>query len=174
MAASKLRAKRFAKYNNRARQSAKLNLTSLMDIFTILVFFLMVNSSEVQVLQSNSAIKLPDSVAKKKPKENIIISVNKDNLVVQGRTIMSSQQATKQEDDILKALKDELEYQAAKAPAMTEQQKQEGRGITIMGDQKVHYQLLKKIMATCAETDYRNISLAVNKTEAPKPDAAEG
>lgn len=170
MAGSKQRAKRFERLNKRARQSAKLNLTSLMDIFTILVFFLMVNSSDVEVLSSKSSIKLPDSVAKKKPRENIIISVNNDNLVVQGRTIIASAKASQQNEDILQALKTELEYQAAKAPAMTEQEKQVGRGITIMGDHKVPYRLLKKIMATCAETDYRNISLAVNKTEASKPE----
>ena len=44
----------------RGKKSAALNLVSLMDIFTILVFFLMVNSSEVEVLQSSSKIKLPD------------------------------------------------------------------------------------------------------------------
>lgn len=171
MAASKQRAKRFDRLNKRARQSAKLNLTSLMDIFTILVFFLMVNSSEVEVLSSKSSIKLPDSVAKKKPRENIVISVNNDNLVVQGRSIISSSKAIQQSDDILQALKAELDYQAAKAPAMNDQEKQVGRGITIMGDHKVPYRLLKKIMATCAETDYRNISLAVNKTETTKPQA---
>ena len=35
-------------------KTATLNLVSLMDIFTILVFFLMVNSSEVEVLQTRS------------------------------------------------------------------------------------------------------------------------
>ncbi|MGK0261262.1 MAG: biopolymer transport protein ExbD, partial [Candidatus Azotimanducaceae bacterium] len=48
-------------------KTATLNLVSLMDIFTILVFFLMVNSSEVEVLQTSSDIKLPDSTSEQRP-----------------------------------------------------------------------------------------------------------
>jgi biopolymer transport protein ExbD len=36
-----------------------------------------------------------------------------------------------------------------------------------MADQKVPYQLLKKVMATCAAAEYRDISLAVTKKELP-------
>ena len=61
-----------------------LNLVSLMDIFTILVFFLMVNSSD-ETLQSNAKIKLPDSTAEKMPKNQLLISVNQDDLIVMGR-----------------------------------------------------------------------------------------
>ena len=39
----------------------KMNLTSLMDVFTILVFFLLVNSGSVEVLDAPKEITLPES-----------------------------------------------------------------------------------------------------------------
>ena len=46
------RAKRMEKHHKRNKSTAALNLVSLMDIFTILVFFLLVNSSDVETLPS--------------------------------------------------------------------------------------------------------------------------
>ena len=40
-----------------------INLVSMMDIFTILVFFLLVNSSDVEVLPNAKEIVLPTSTA---------------------------------------------------------------------------------------------------------------
>lgn len=57
-----LRAKRMAKHHRRLNQAPKMNLVSLMDIFTILVFFLLVNSSDVEVLQTDKSIKDRKSV----------------------------------------------------------------------------------------------------------------
>ena len=62
------RAKRMERNHKRNKQSS-LNLVSLMDIFTILVFFLLVSSSNVQQLPNSKDISLPTSVADKAPKE---------------------------------------------------------------------------------------------------------
>ena len=83
MTAHRLKMRREAQKKH--KKSATLNLVSLMDIFTILVFFLMANSSEVEVLQTNSKIKLPDSVSQQKPKNELMILVTDDDIVVQGR-----------------------------------------------------------------------------------------
>ena len=55
------RAARMERRHERGKAGTALNLVSLMDIFTILVFFLMVNSSDVEVLETTSDIRLPDS-----------------------------------------------------------------------------------------------------------------
>ena len=67
------RAKRMARHLQRNKKGSKLNLVSLMDIFTILVFFLMVNQSDVKVMQSNKAIKLPTSVINNTPAETLVM-----------------------------------------------------------------------------------------------------
>ena len=76
------RARRMERHHQRRKDSG-LNLVSLMDIFTILVFFLLVSSSSVQQLPSSKDIRLPTSVAKKAPKETLVIAVTQKDILVQ-------------------------------------------------------------------------------------------
>ena len=77
------RAKRMDRHHKRNKGRAVLNLVSLMDIFTILVFFLLVNSGEVQVLPNAKALVLPESKAIQEPKETLAVMVNRDEILVQ-------------------------------------------------------------------------------------------
>ncbi len=157
-----IRAKRMERHHRRNNQS-KLNLVSLMDIFTILVFFLLVNSSEVEVLQSNKDIKLPASVAEKKPETNLVVMVSAEEILVGGRKVTSVKRAMKDKGNEIALLKKELKYLASRKPYRDVKEQEKGRDVTIMGDEKIPYALLKKIMTTCAKSDYRNISLAVSQ-----------
>ena len=157
------RAKRMVRSHRRATSSSKLNLVSLMDIFTILVFFLMVNSSDVQVLESKKSIKLPDSIAEKKPPETLVVMVNAKEILLQGRKLANVSDVMAREGNVIAELDKELRYQASRKPLTDEAKKKKGRDITIMGDKAVPYKLLKKIMITCAQGEYQNISLAVTK-----------
>lgn len=152
---------RSRRVKQKQKKTAALNLVSLMDIFTILVFFLMVNSSEVEVLQTSSDIKLPDSTSEQRPEDRLTISVSADDLVVMGRAVARVAELRSQEAGVIDGLKTELEYQAERKGAMPEG----GFEVTIMGDQALPYWLLKKIMLTCQATDFARISLAVNKVE---------
>lgn len=158
---SKLRHQQRRGAQKKHGRSAGLNLVALMDIFTILVFFLMVNSSEVEVLQSNSKIKLPDSTSAQHPDNRLVISVDRDDLVVQGRAVAKVAQITDSKVKIIEGLKSELDYQAARKGEIPEL----GFEITIMGDRELPYWLLKKVMLTCQQTDFAKISLAVNRLE---------
>jgi biopolymer transport protein ExbD len=169
-----LRAKRMAKHHRRLNQVPKLNLVSLMDIFTILVFFLLVNSSDVEVLQTDKSIVLPASVSDIVPENNLVVMVNSSDIVVAGRRIGSVTAVMASADDKFAPLAEELKYQASRARPLTEEEKVAGRPVTIMGDQAIPYELLKKIMATCAAADYRDISLAVSQTASANPQGAEG
>ena len=140
-------------------KTAGLNLVSLMDIFTILVFFLMVNSSEVEVLQTSSKIELPDSTSEQRPDNQLVISVSSDDLVVQGRPVAKVKDLFGQAEPVIAGLQTELEYQAAKKGKIPEG----GFEITVMGDKELPYWLLKRILLTCQQSDFAQISLAVNK-----------
>ena len=161
-----LRARRMERSHKRSKSEGKLSLVSLMDIFTILVFFLLVNSSDVEVLQTSDSITLPKSVAEQKPESTLVIMVNDASILVNGRKIANTAEVTASDEPQIVDLKTELDYYAARQPLADEEAREEtrqaGRDITIMGDKGIPYSLLKKIMATCAQTDYRNISLAVN------------
>jgi biopolymer transport protein ExbD len=162
---SSRRAKRMARSHGRHKKDASLNLTSLMDIFTIMVFFLIMNQSDVEVM-SNDSIKLPNSVAESQPKNTINLMVNADDIVVQGRAVASVKDvlAMKPDQELIPGLQKELLYLASKTNA-TSQELELGRLITIMGDQGIPYKVLKRIMATCQKAKYTQISLAVQKTE---------
>ncbi|AWB67365.1 RNA polymerase subunit sigma-70 [Saccharobesus litoralis] len=162
------RAQRLAKHHKRYGSAGKLNLVSLMDIFTILVFFLIVNQSEVRVLQNVKEINLPVSVAEELPKENLLISVFNDVVLVQDRSIWqntSNGEGLTEENtgQLVAALKQELAYQTQRRPELTDSEKQKGRAVTIIGDSSIPYEILKQIMAACAEADYRDMSLAVEQ-----------
>lgn len=156
------RAQRMQRHHKRSRRGTTLNLVSLMDIFTILVFFLLVNSSEVNILPSTKSIKLPESIVEHKPKETLFIVVNQDDLLVQGRPIAKVASILASDGNIIDALQRELEYQASRNPLIGLDD-EERRDITILGDKNIPYRLLKKIMVTCNSVNYSNISLAVTK-----------
>ncbi len=160
-------AKRRARHQERHRKQGSLNLVSLMDIFTILVFFLLVNSSEVEVLESNKDIKLPESVAEQKPKNTVVVMVNNKDVIVQGRSVANVADVLGASDVIIASLDKELKYLSSRRPKLSEEEQEKGRAVTILGDEKVPYQLLKRVMTTCAKADFRNISLAVNRIDVP-------
>jgi biopolymer transport protein ExbD len=151
--------------HRRHKKQAGLNLVSLMDIFTIMVFFLMMNQSDVEVM-SNDSIILPDSAALAQPQNTINLMVNSDDVVVQGRSVASVKDilAMKADVEIIPGLEKELEYLASRTQASTQEQEL-GRTITIMGDQGIPYKVLKRIMATCQKAKYTQISLAVQKKD---------
>ena len=67
----------------------KVNLTSLMDVFTILVFFLLVNSGTAETLETPKQITLPESNLQIKPRETVVIFVSPEEVVVQGEAVAS-------------------------------------------------------------------------------------
>lgn len=160
-----LRAKRMAKHHRRLNQASKLNLVSLMDIFTILVFFLLVNSSDVEVLQADKSIVLPTSVSDQVPENNLVVMVSATDVIVSGRSLAKVADIMANTAEKFTPLETELKYQAQKAGPIKESNKLTGRPVTIVADQKLPYAILKKIMVTCAAAEYRNISLAVTQKE---------
>jgi biopolymer transport protein ExbD len=156
------RAKRMNRHHARTKRSAGLNMVSLMDIFTILVFFLLVSSSSVQDLPNAKQIKLPESVSDQLPKETVVIVVGAQDIVVQGRKVASVVDVARSNDVEIKPLKEELlRLTGRKVRTTTADGKPIPREVTIMGDKKIPFNLLKKIMLTCTKANYVNISLAV-------------
>lgn len=145
------------------KRGASLNLVSLMDIFTILVFFLMVNSSEVEVLETTTAIELPDSVSEERPEDRLSILVSADDLIVQGRKVASASEALGEPNGTIEGLAAELAHQADKRRQRLADPSQFEGKVTIMGDRELPYELLKRVMLTCQQNDFTHIALAVNR-----------
>lgn len=151
------RARRMERNHKRNKQGA-LNLVSLMDIFTILVFFLLVSSSNVQQLPNSKDISLPTSVAEKAPKETLIIAITQDSIIVQGTKVSNIEDVLTSKEILIPGLEQELKFQSSKSAAIIKSAK--GRSVTIMGDENIPYQLLRKILATCRQTNYTQIAFA--------------
>lgn len=152
------RARRMERHHKRKNQPG-LNLISLMDIFTILVFFLLVSSSNVQQLHSSKEVKLPTSISKTTPKETLVITITAKDILVQGRKVSTLQEVIDSTEPLIAALVDELKFEAGKAQ-FSKVDKKKGHSVTIIGDQKTPYQVLSKILSTCREADYTQISFA--------------
>jgi biopolymer transport protein TolR len=141
------RSKRMARHHERSRKGASLNLVSLMDIFTILVFFLLVNSAEVQTLEPPKSVTLPESMALEKPRDTVVVMVTTDQVLVQGTPVVSVADIDAADGVLIAPLRDALKAQP--------------------------YRVLKKVMATCTDADYGKLSLAVlQKEEAMAAQAA--
>lgn len=154
------RAKRMERHHKRARP-ASLSLVSLMDIFTILVFFLLVNQSEVQALDVPKNIELPESMSLARPSETVVVMVTPEQILVQGRPVASIREVDSQADAVIEPLREALKAQTDRFLRASAQADIAGREITILGDKTVPYRVLKKVMATCTDADYGKLSLAV-------------
>lgn len=158
------RAKRMERRQRRAREEPGLILVSLIDIFTLLVFFLLIMSGEQQKIASSKTVVLPKSISTDKPRDTVVIIVNSNEIFVNSRKVASVGNITNSSDDIIPVLKTELNTLANDSPMDSLPSvagQPPGREITIMGDREIPYKLLKKILATCVEANYLNISMAV-------------
>ncbi len=162
------RAKRMERRNEKGKKTMALNLVSLMDIFTILVFFLLVNSTDVEVLPNAKDIQLPESVADQKARENVVIVVSNDKILVQGQPVADVATVMRQKDIVIRGLKVALQQQTDRVLRKEAMDDIADREVTILGDKDLPYKLLKRVMATCTAADYGQISLAVIQRAAEK------
>jgi len=162
------RAKRMETHHKRHKGNATLNLVLLMDIFTILVFFLLVNSSDVEVLPNDKDIQLPESIAEEKAKETVVIIIGDEDIIVQGKPVAKVADVMAMRGNDIPALREALLSQNDRVLRREAQEDIASREVTIMGDRDISYRLLKKVMATCTQSDYGQISLAVLQKSSDK------
>ncbi len=143
-----------------------LNLTSLMDVFTILVFFLLANSSSSEVLSTPKQISLPTSVVEAKPRETVVILVSADNILVQGNPILKTANLTDIKTDEIPELRERLEQLDKNIIGVSTKEIVENKEVTVLADKTIPFHVLKKIMSTCTATGFGRISLAVTQKAA--------
>ncbi|HEX5787400.1 MAG TPA: biopolymer transporter ExbD [Woeseiaceae bacterium] len=161
------------KHHRRHRGGGALNLVSLMDIFTILVFFLLVNSSDVETLPNSRDIQLPESIAERKPEESVVVLIGEEEILVQGSPVVRIADVLALEGNDIAPLREALKSQNDRVLRRTARDDIAGREVTILGDKETPYKVLKKVMATCTAADYGQISLAVLQKSSEKLDAVQ-
>lgn len=153
------RMKRMAR--NREKKLPALNLTSLMDVFTILVFFLLVNSSTSTVLEPPKKINLPDSVVETKPKETAVVLVSMQGVSVQGQMVTTVPDIISSRQDVIVEISDRLRSIKSNVIGVSTKTISESRQVTILSDKTVPFKVLRKVMSSCAYAGYERISMAV-------------
>jgi biopolymer transport protein ExbD len=146
----------------RSHSLVDMNLVSLIDIFTILIFFLLANATEVETLPSAKAVKLPESTAEKSPKETVVVVVSAEDILVQGRKVASVPEVMAATGDLIEPLKAELDLQSSRQ-VIRQANAAKTQAITIMGDKEIPYRLLRKVMYTCARANFSDVSFAVQR-----------
>jgi len=141
-------------------------LVPFIDMLTILVVFLLVHTSDVDLLPNTKNIVIPQSISDIKPHETVVVMVTKNELLVDGKTVALIPEIAASPEPTVSALQAALSSQAATVLGST---KPDGsandREVTIMGDKDLPYNVLKKIMATCTQANFNKVSLAVLEKE---------
>ena len=156
-------------YQPKKSLSPRLNLVALMDIFTILVFFLLLNTGESQKIENAKFINLPDSISGTTPHNELFIMIDDKDIWLGDKSIASVDAVMQAPGKPIEALALALDEHRATLGELSDYEKHHGLPVTILGNKEVSYTLLKTVMATCQKSDYREISLAVNQVISNMP-----
>lgn len=148
----------------RGGSSVDMNLVALIDIFTILIFFLLAQVGPIETLPSPRAVQLPLSTADKEPKPAVVLVVSGTEILVEGRKVADLAAVAGQKDDLIASLKTELDQQAQRV-AVRSENKKATNAITIMSDKDIPYHVLRKVMVTCAQANFGDVSFALRHKE---------
>jgi len=153
--------RRMARMTRNKRAVRQLSLTSMMDVFVTLVFFLIVNSATSELLQQPKQITLPASVVEAKPRETVVIFVGKDEVLVQGVLVARVADIKAAENAEIEPIRVRLAELRESVIGLSTQAVADSQEVTVLADKSVPFSVMKKVMATCTAQGYTRVSLAV-------------
>lgn len=159
---SRRRELRAAKFARLRGKSGEINVVSLIDIFAILVFYLLVNALVVQVIPEYENLQLPASMSTDAAQQAVIVAVSSSEVLVDDHPVMTVVDAMSGEPGLLIPLKSALQ-ELVVSEAESSPGKEWKREVNIVGDRSTPYHLLKKILATCTAVGFERISMAVQE-----------
>jgi biopolymer transport protein ExbD len=120
-----------------------------------------VNSANTEELSTPRNLKLPDSVAERKPAQTVVVLVTPEEILVRGNVVVSLAEVADEKTDVVESLYRVLQEELARATGLKQDDEGKGTEVTIMGDRAVPFRILKKVMTSCTAAGYNKISLAV-------------
>ena len=149
----------------RARKPATLSMTSLMDILTTLLLFLLKSFvAEPEVVTPAAGVNLPYSTSQDAPQESIVVAILGDQISL-GNEVIAQLDVNSKGDLMIRPL-----ATALSGARLRHDQWQQMRGsdahdapmrVTIQGDRTMPFLLLQRVMYTCNQSGFDDISLAV-------------
>jgi biopolymer transport protein ExbD len=157
---------RIKRHRQRGHHASHMALVPFIDMLTMLVVFLLLHSSDVEILPNTKQITIPESIAELKPHETVVVMVTKEDLMVNGVSVAKVKDlAASNADLIIAPLRDALKAQSDTSLRAASEQDLADREVTIMGDKGTPFSVLKRVMATATAADYGKVSLAVIQKE---------
>lgn len=150
--------------NHKKFKIPPLNLVALMDIFTILVFFLLVSSSNTHQLPTNKDLKLPTSKSTLAPEDTLVVAITQKDILLSGVSVAKVNTILHSQDNTIPTLMEELKFHTQ---AKSQKTGQHGR-ITIMSDENVPYEVIQKVLTSCQQSNYTKIAFAAVQKAIPK------
>jgi biopolymer transport protein ExbD len=149
-------------------ESAKPQMTSLVDVLTVLVFFLLKNfSTEGDIITPAKNLELPFSSSKLKPENTLNIAISRKHIMAEGTPVALVDEELDRQGTDIPGLARYLEDKRKQTEEIAQYDKNvtfTGK-LTIQGDRLIPYFLLQKVLATCGANGYSSFSLAVSKKD---------
>ena len=144
---------------------AELNLTSMVDMLTILVVFLLQTfsaSGELLTVQKN--ITLPEAQNWKDLEQAPIIAVSKESVTLDGRRVADAEQlnAENTSDWKITDLHDQLVTLKNNFKLLHPSEQFTGT-VIVQADRNVDFKVIKKVMYSCGLAGYQNVNFAVQQ-----------
>lgn len=157
------RSKRILRRNARRPGVVSLNLVPMIDVFMVLVFFLLVTTNSIDNLRSPRELSLPASLSIDQPSDTPIIMVTKQAVLIQGTQVMTLDEAiAAPADKPLSPVRAELLKVTLMSMQGAETAGSTTRGeVNVMADRDIPYSVLKKVLATCGELKFARIAISV-------------
>jgi biopolymer transport protein ExbD len=157
---------RIKKHRQRGHHVSHMALVPFIDMLMMLVVFLLLHSSDVEILPNTKNITIPQSVAELKPRETVVVMVTTEDVLVNGRLVAKISELRGNDANlIIEPLRVALKEQSDSSLRTASQEDLADREITIMGDKGTPFSVLKRVMATATAADYGKVSLAVIQRE---------
>ena len=157
---------RIKKHRQRGHHVSHMALVPFIDMLMMLVVFLLLHSSDVEILPNTKNITIPQSVAEVKPRETVVVMVTTEDVLVNGRLVAKISDLRRGDAElIIEPLRAALKEQSDSSLRTASQETIADREITIMGDKGTPFSVLKRVMATATAADYGKVSLAVIQRE---------
>ena len=157
--------RRLKRMDRREVRAQTVILTSLMDIFIVMVIYLLMNQAIGADVAPPKVIKLPDSIVDTLPRQTVVMTVSNVDVVVQGERVATIAEVLESKEDYIEAVGKRMLKIRESYIGITDESVANSTEVTIMADRAVPFKVLKKLMSTSSGAGYGKISLAVNQKE---------
>lgn len=163
MASGKAKLIRKQRHQQRRKAQQGIQLTALMDVFTVLVFFLMISQDDSTQLPQRSEIHLPPAMVQAQPQESLTLQISNEHIYLHNDALISVAEVRESKAPTVRAITQALRDYSAEYPLAKEAE--EGRLLNIVAHKDIDYALLEKILTSAKQTEFKQVALAVLRQE---------